>query len=141
MWDLIVSVPDHCLSFYFKQKNGKSSGPDDLTTEIVKASYDIISPYIVSLFNNLFDNSKYPENWGLGYTIPIFKGGDSKDATNYRGITLNNILAKIYSLVLLNPLTAWSEKHNKISGCQFGYQKGRAKRIVSSCCMLSFQRF
>ena len=21
MWDLIVSVPDHCLSFYFEQKN------------------------------------------------------------------------------------------------------------------------
>ena len=39
-----------------KQKNGKSSGPGDLNTEIVKASYDIISPYIVSLFNNLFTN-------------------------------------------------------------------------------------
>ena len=21
MWDLIVSVPDHCLSFYFSEKN------------------------------------------------------------------------------------------------------------------------
>ena len=90
----------------FKQKNGNSSGPDDLTTEIVKASYDIISSYIVFLFNNLLDKSEYPENWGLGYIAPIFKGGDSKDATNYRGITLNNILAKIYSLVLLNRLTA-----------------------------------
>ena len=80
-----------------KQKNGKSSGPGDLNTEIVKASYDIISPYIVSLFNNLFDKSEYPESWGLGYIVPIFKGGDSKDASNYHGITLNNILAKDYS--------------------------------------------
>ena len=30
MWDLIVSVPDHCLSFYFPQclgKNGHGLSP------------------------------------------------------------------------------------------------------------------
>ena len=25
MWDLIVSVPDHCLSFYFTNQNGGNS--------------------------------------------------------------------------------------------------------------------
>ena len=85
----------------FKQKNGKSSGPDDISAEIIKSSYDIISPYIISIFNYLFNNSEYPESWGLGYIVPIFKGGDEKQAKNYRGITLNNILAKIYSQVLL----------------------------------------
>ena len=24
MWDLIVSVPDHCLSFYFSRHNSRS---------------------------------------------------------------------------------------------------------------------
>ena len=41
-----------------------------------------------------------------------------KNAKNYRGITLNN--------VLLNKLTDWTEKHEKISDCQFGYQKGKS---------------
>lgn len=45
---------------------------------------------------------------------------------NYRGITLNNIIAKVYSQVLLNRLTDWTEKHEKISDCQFGYQKGKS---------------
>ena len=26
MWDLIVSVPDHCLSFYFSDRPGIASG-------------------------------------------------------------------------------------------------------------------
>ena len=26
MWDLIVSVPDHCLSFYFTFRNGSLAG-------------------------------------------------------------------------------------------------------------------
>ena len=28
MWDLTVSVPDHCLSFYFKQKHEKHENND-----------------------------------------------------------------------------------------------------------------
>ena len=74
----------------------------------------------------MFNNAEYPESWGLGYILPIFKGGDPKEAKNYRGITLNSILKKIYSQVLLNRLTSWSEKFDKISNCQFGYQKGKS---------------
>ena len=31
----------------------------------------------------------------------------------------------MYSQVLLNWLTDWTEKYEKISDCQFGYQKGK----------------
>ena len=34
----------------FKQKNGKSSGQDDISAEIIKSSYDIILPFLVSIF-------------------------------------------------------------------------------------------
>lgn len=49
----------------FKQKNGKASGPDDISAEILKASYPIISPYFVKLFNKMFTNAEYPESWSL----------------------------------------------------------------------------
>ena len=38
----------------FKQKNGKANGPDDISAEILKSSYDVISPLFVSLFNKPF---------------------------------------------------------------------------------------
>ena len=110
----------------FKQKNGKASGPDDIFAEILKSSYDIVSPHLVKLYNKLFSYAEYPENWSLGYVIPIFKGGEPCSPKTYRGITLNNIIAKVYSQVLLNRLTEWSEKYEKISDCQFGYQKGKS---------------
>ena len=59
----------------------------------------------------MFNNAEYPESWGLGYIVPIFKGGDPNSAKNYRGITLNNILAKIYSQIIFNRLTKWTEKN------------------------------
>ena len=37
-----------------------------------------------------------------GIIVPIFKGGNVDDTQNYRGITLINILSKIYSQILLN---------------------------------------
>ena len=102
--DAVIITEQEIRKAVFKQKNGKSSGPDNLGSEIIKASYEIISPYIIALFNNLFDKAEYPESWGLGYIVPIFKGGNPKDAKNYRGITLNSILAKVYLQVLLNRL-------------------------------------
>lgn len=110
----------------FHQKNNKSPGIDSLNAELFKISFDIISPFLLKLYNRLFLNGEYPQSWGEGIIIPIFKGGEVNEAQNYRGITLINILAKIYSQILLNRLTKWSEKENKLSKNQFGFQKGKS---------------
>ena len=62
---------------------------------------------------------------GEGIISPIFKSGNVDDAQNYRGITLINILAKIYSQLLVNRLTKWSEKEEKLNNTQFRFQKGK----------------
>ena len=48
------------------------------------------------------------------------------DAQNYRGITLINILAKIYSQLLLNRLIKWTAEYDTITNKQFGFQKGKS---------------
>ena len=68
-------------------------------------------------------NNNKSSGWGQGVIIPIFKGGDIENPKNYRGITLINILGKIYSQILLNRLIKWSDKHDRISPTQFGFQK------------------
>ena len=110
----------------FSQKNNKSTGTDQLCSELFKASYDIISPFLLALFNRLLANSEYPRLWGEGIIVPIFKGGNPDEAGNYRGITLINILGKIYSQILLNRLNKWAEKEKKILNNQFGFQKGKS---------------
>ena len=62
----------------------------------------------------MFNDSVFPKNWEGGIIVPIFKGGNIDDAKNYRGITLNNILAKIYSKLLYIRLSKWTEKHKII---------------------------
>ena len=110
----------------FHQKNKSACGLDNVCTEAIKASFDIVSSFLLNLVNQIFNSGEYPESWGLGIITPIFKSGDANQAKNYRGITVSNILSKISSQILLNRLTDWSEKHEFMSKNQFGFQKGKS---------------
>ena len=83
-------------------KTAKSPGLDNLIAEIFKATQDMLLPYIVRLFNKIFLTGEYPESWCTGVIVPIYKNkGDIDSPNSYRGITLTNVLAKIFSHVLL----------------------------------------
>ena len=48
--------------------------------------------------------------------VPLYQyknKGDIDSSNNYRGITLTNVLAKIFSHILLNRINIWSEKTRK----------------------------
>ena len=64
----------------------------------------------------------YPKSWSEGVITPIHKKGELDDVNNYRGITLINIMSKIYSHILHNRLIKWAEEYEKINDCQFGFQ-------------------
>ena len=113
-------------SAVFSQNNNKAPGIDNISSEIIKASFEQTSPLLLNLYNKIFQTSTYPSSWGESIITPIFKKGVVNDAQNYRGITLINILAKIYSQLLLNRLTKWSEKNETITDNQFGFQKGKS---------------
>ena len=110
----------------FTQKDNKSPGIDCVSSEILKASFDFISQFLLSLYNIMFPSGEYPGSWGEGIITPIFKKGDVNDAANYRGITLINVLAKVYSQLLLNRLSYWTEMYDKIINSQFGFQKRKS---------------
>ena len=60
------------------QNNGKAIY-DNISAEILKASFTIISAILLKIStNHLFVNSTYPEILALGYIVPIIKGRDSR---------------------------------------------------------------
>ena len=79
----------------FHKKNNASYGLDNVCSEAIKASFDIISPFLLKLVNQIFNSGDYPDSWGRGIIAPIFKSGDDNQAKNYRGITISNILSKV----------------------------------------------
>ena len=49
----------------------------------------------------LIDNQK-PQQWSDNNLIPIPKSGDLGNTTNYRGIALSSVVAKLVNRMLLN---------------------------------------
>jgi hypothetical protein len=57
--------------------------------------------------------------------IPIFKNKDSKsDPNSHRGVTLNSCISKVFSAVLNNRLTKFSDEFELITYAQAGFRKG-----------------
>ena len=74
-----------------------------------------------------------------------------------RGISLINVLGKVYSQVLLNRLSKWSEENDKLSKNQFSFQKGKStkdcifllnaivSKVINSgeklyCCFIDYEK-
>ena len=89
MWDLIVSVPDHCLSFYF----------DNVSNEMLKYSTTTLLPCLHKLFNLVFSSRVYPSSWATGYITSIFKTGDCRQPGNYRGIAIISNVGKLFNIL------------------------------------------
>ena len=84
-----------------------------------------MSPFLLRLFNVVFSSDCYPTQWSEGLITLIIHKKGSLDVNNYRGITLINILSKIYSHLLNNLLLKWAEQNEKLSDCQFGFQRNK----------------
>eukprot|EP00745_Piridium_sociabile_P014999 TRINITY_DN220_c0_g1_i5.p1 TRINITY_DN220_c0_g1~~TRINITY_DN220_c0_g1_i5.p1 ORF type:complete len:431 (+),score=53.42 TRINITY_DN220_c0_g1_i5:76-1293(+) len=106
-----------------KLKNGKAAGPDRLIGEFFKHSCDSTLTFLVKLFNYLFDNGIYPENWTESIILPLFKKGDANDTNNYRGVSLCNISSKLYSSIINNRLQEWVNMNNITGEHQAGFKK------------------
>ena len=74
---------------------------DEIPTEGWKAR--ILDEELL-LFCNKTLNGDKPEIWSESGIVPVPKKGDLSKPTNYRGISLTAIAAKIYNRMLLNRL-------------------------------------
>ena len=107
-------------------KNKKAAGPDGLLNEFFKRSECVIVPFLLKLFNYLFDNGIYPSDWTMSILQPIHKKGDVGLPDNYRGISLLNVCSKIYSSILNRRLSDWVEDNDILGEEQAGYRRFRS---------------
>jgi hypothetical protein len=83
-------------------KNGKSCGMDGILNEMIKYGQHALLPCLEKLFNIILSSGTYPKIWGEGYLITIFKSGSPSDPNNYRGITINSCLSKLFNSILIS---------------------------------------
>ena len=104
-------------------KGNKAAGPDGIIPEVFIHSSEIISSFLVLLFNKIFSSGQYPLAWTEALIQPIHKRGDINLPDNYRGISLLNICAKLYSHIIDKRLSRFVEDNDILGEIQAGFRK------------------
>jgi len=71
----------------------------------------------------IFTKGTFPSSWRKSTIIPIHKNGSFDNPDNHRGISLLNILSKVFTSILNRRLVQWAEEHNHIVEQQAGFRK------------------
>ena len=104
-------------------KSKKSPGYDQITNEMIKCTNSSGIELITELFNKILKMGYFPQEWNYGLIRIIHKGLDTNDINNYRGITLNSCLGKLFCTILYNRLDPLLEKKNIYCKEQAGFRK------------------
>lgn len=83
-------------------KSSKSPGEDGLTNDILKAIIDPLTPLLTQLFNDILIQKKLPKEWGISIVTLLYKKGDPTDLKNYRPISLQQAIYKVFAKLILN---------------------------------------
>ena len=89
---------------------------------MIKTGSLTIRTFLVTLFNTILEKKSYPEDWSSGIITPIHKSGEIDNPDNYRGITINSCLSKLFNLLLTTRLTIFVNEKDIFNYKQKGFE-------------------
>ena len=107
----------------YRLKNGKAAGGSGIVAEMMKAGGEVVEDRLWRLFRKIWVEVEVPKDWECGVVIPLYKKGDRMNLDNYRGITLMDVVGKVFSGILRERLEKWYG--GLIVEEQAGFRKGR----------------
>jgi exonuclease III len=77
--------------------NGKACGGDGIPPEFLKYGGSAMVKSLRALFNWFLKSGHMPEMWGKAIVVLLYKKGDPADPGNYRGISLLDVVGKVFT--------------------------------------------
>jgi hypothetical protein len=109
-----------------KIKPKTSSGPDGVSTKILRTLKEEFAPIIAKLVNVSTRTATFPKNMKLARVQPLYKGeGKKNEATNYRPISLLSCIGKIIERVIGKQLMKYLEENGLLNTRQYGFRQSR----------------
>ena len=81
-------------------KNGKASGIDLISYEMLKCIIAYNPNILLKIFNSIIQHNVSISDWFISIISPIHKKGPKMDPDNYRGISLISCLYKLLTAVV-----------------------------------------
>jgi hypothetical protein len=97
-------------------------GLDKFSMKQIKCVADIIAHPLSILYNKCIENAIFPEILKISKVIPIYKGGQMQDPTNYRPISLQSVFSKIFERIIKVRVSSYLESKSLLSPFQYGFR-------------------
>ena len=107
-----------------KLKTSNSVGPDGIPSIFLKECVFALSKPLHYLFNCSLKNGIFPSFWKMSFLVPIFKSGNRENVADYRGISIQSQIPKLFDNLISGQLS-WCCK-NIIIDQQHGFVQGRS---------------
>jgi hypothetical protein len=129
LWQSAVTASEAEVSVG-KLKRYKSPGIDQISAELIQAGEETLNSEIRKLIKLIW-NKELPHQWKESVVVPIYKKGDKRDCSNYRGISLLSTSYKILSNILLARPAPYADEI--IEDHQSGFRHNRTKTDQIFC--------
>jgi len=104
-----------------KLKPNEASGPDGLPPQLFKRVGCCLAEPLSVMFSSFFSVHQVPNVWSKAAVTPIFKGGDSCNASNYRPISLTCVAYKLMERIIAVQMLDYLRVNSLISKQQHGF--------------------
>jgi len=105
-----------------KMRRHKAPGLSGLVAEMIQATGDIGTQWILDLCNGIVKEGSIPQDWKSSVVLPIYKGeGDPMECGSYRGIKLLEHALKVVERIFEHRIRQQTE----IDDMQLGFTKGK----------------
>ena len=105
-------------------KNGKASGHDSISDEMLSCLMEVRPEILTKLFNALLKNPISIDKWNVSMISPVHKSGSKIDPDNYRAISLLSCFSKLFASILNQRLTKFAIENKIFSRSQLGFLSG-----------------
>ena len=104
----------------------KATGPDGISTRLLKELGAVIAPVLAVFFQASLDQGTIPKEWKKADVVPIYKKGAKNRPENYRPVSLTSVACKMLEHIITSTIMGHLEKHNILTDAQHGFRKHRS---------------
>ena len=119
-------------------KNCKAAGVCRIIPEMLKYGGSATTTWLHRIITIVWQTCKAPDDWKRSLLVPVLKKGDPTVLDNFRGISLQSIAGKVYSLILRSHLTDWAE--SVLSEARCGFRRGRGCNNAIFCLKTLYEK-
>jgi ribonuclease P/MRP protein subunit RPP40 len=109
-----------------KLKKTNSSGPDGFPPVLFKKLAPVLAEPLSLIFTSFMSVGQRPKAWAHAIVIPVYKGGDASDVSNYRPISLTCVACTIMERIIVSDMLHYLRLHSVIDRRQHGFLSRRS---------------